>query len=175
MLMDDQRRAVMGWLEVVKGRKEQTKKVNVQLGRDGTGPLHPAVNEVLAHLKELFGQLILLDQDCFTHKQGRQDFLQLIPDKTIMSSLREQWTADPEHSSRDKWSNFKCEIKQETKDNNARKMQLVRAMEDILQFMYPWLDAEVSKHWNHLLKVPFCVHPGTGWVCKCQTMETCIR
>jgi len=42
-LTDDQRSAVMGWLEVVKGGKEQTKKVNVRLGRGSTGPLHPAV------------------------------------------------------------------------------------------------------------------------------------
>lgn len=36
-------------------------------------------------------------------------------------------------------------------------------MQDIiLQYTYPRIDAEVSKHRNHLLKAPFCVHPGTG-------------
>lgn len=39
-LTDEQRKAVMGWLEVIRGGKDATKKVNVRLaGR----PLHPAI------------------------------------------------------------------------------------------------------------------------------------
>jgi DNA primase small subunit len=43
---------------------------------------------------------------------------------------------------------------------------MMHAMEDIiLQYTYPRIDAEVSKHRNHLLKAPFCVHPKTGRIC----------
>lgn len=44
--------------------------------------------------------------------------------------------------------------------------RLNATIEDIkLQYLYPRIDAEVSKHQNHLLKSPFVVHPGTGRVC----------
>ncbi len=45
--------------------------------------------------------------------------------------------------------------------------KLQRALSDlILQYTWPRIDAEVSKHRNHLLKAPFCVHPGTGQFTK---------
>jgi len=46
------------------------------------------------------------------------------------------------------------------------KAPMTHAIEDIvLQYTYPRIDAEVSKHRNHLLKAPFCVHPKTGRIC----------
>ena len=50
--------------------------------------------------------------------------------------------------------------------DNGKQDLMSASMEDIvLQYTYPRIDAEVSKHRNHLLKAPFCVHPKTGRVC----------
>ncbi|KAF5370633.1 hypothetical protein D9758_002112 [Tetrapyrgos nigripes] len=163
-LNDEQRKAITNWLSVVQAGKESGKKVHVRLGAK---PLPPSVKSALDELVEVFPDLVLDDQDCFGSEKGYESLLELIPDARVVEGLRTMWASDPTRSSADKWSDFKNQIKKcyPQKDSQKRAI-LSAAMEDIiLQYTYPRLDAEVSKHRNHLLKAPFCVHPKTGRVC----------
>lgn len=168
-LTDDERRAIVQYIEVVKGGKEQVKKVNVRLpasGSYGPGPLHPAIQRAVDTLQEEFGDVILDDQDVFLKSEGWQELLQLIPDKDIVDRLQATWESKDTDSglpSTTKWEQLLSEIR---RSESKKKTVLAAALQDIvLQYTYPRIDTEVSKHRNHLLKAPFCVHPGTGRVC----------
>lgn len=175
-LTDGQRRAMVNWLTVVHGGKEPGKKVNVRVG---TRSLPPSLQSALDYLAGVFTDLILEDQDCFGSKEGYEDLLRLIPDQKVVNALRDEWEDGCDRSSVEKWRDFKDQVKKTEKGSQQRvsgsfhthrsslpQLLLTAAMEDIiLQYTYPRLDAEVSKHRNHLLKAPFCIHPKTGRVC----------
>ncbi|KAL6302689.1 prim-pol domain-containing protein [Sparassis latifolia] len=156
-LTDEERRSLVNWLTVIQGGKDMSKKVNVRMG---SRSLPPSLQSALGLLAPVFSDLILGDQDCFASEEGWQELLKLIPDGTIVEELRSAWEKKP-RSSDDKWDDLSKKVKKSPKFNI-----LMAAREDIiLQYTYPRLDAEVSKHRNHLLKAPFCVHPKTGRVC----------
>ncbi|KAF8537088.1 hypothetical protein BDD12DRAFT_888526 [Trichophaea hybrida] len=152
-VMDDQkRRAVLSYLEVVRGGSKAGKKVNLRR------PLHPHLERSMDVLMESFTQVILRDQDPWRESDKAEMLLERLPDNTVVAELRKKWQSEPGRSSEKRWHDIPS--------NSKNKKHLVDAKIDIIiEYLYPRLDAEVTKHLNHLLKSPFVVHPGTGRVC----------
>src|SRR5258706_982314 len=122
-LTNDQRRSIMGYLEVVKGGKEKTKKVNVRghsKDKDAIEALHPSLKTSLTELGGgYFAGLILEDQDCFANEQGWTVFLELLPDKEVAEYLRKQWSSNQSDSA-SKWEDFKRQIMSIPKESPRR-------------------------------------------------------
>ncbi|SPO40688.1 related to DNA primase 48K protein PRI1 [Pseudozyma flocculosa] len=173
-LGDDARKAIVGWLEVVKGSANQVKKVDAGFTPgSATRSLHPSLRRAIGGegpasgpLKLAFVDTVLKDQDCFRRREHWEVLLQLLPsgESEAVERLRAKWERSPNRSSLDKWGDV---MEAAHKSGEVRSAKVWKpCLEDvILQYTYPRIDAEVSKHLNHLLKSPFVVHPATGKVC----------
>ncbi|KAK9765570.1 p48 polypeptide of DNA primase [Basidiobolus ranarum] len=169
-LTNEGRKAIVGFIEVIRGGVQQTKKVNLP------GTLHPALVASLDILKESFSQLILKDQDVLREKENYSKVLALIPDENIRNELSQKWENNPGRPSTERWDDLAHEI--ELACNSRKPKQKTKGLElakrDIIfQYCYPRLDGNVSIQINHLLKSPFCVHPKTGRVCVPIDPKTC--
>ncbi|KAI0205978.1 DNA primase small subunit [Astrocystis sublimbata] len=158
--MDDQkRRAIAGYLEVIKGGAQSGKKVNLWR------PLHPHLSRSLDILAPHFQTDILETQDPWADSARAEHLLSLLPDKALNDSLRKKWDSSPGRSSTLKWADIDALAKSGA-SKSLRAQTLLEAKQDVvLEYTYPRLDIEVTKKLNHLLKSPFVVHPGTGRVC----------
>ena len=111
-LTDEQRKGIVGFLEVVKGGAQQHKKVDLHR------PLHPSLKANYETLISPFERIILDDQDCFRSETGWHALLNLLPlteEKLVKlhQDLESQWRSGPEMSSRERWTmlanlNQKC-------------------------------------------------------------------
>jgi DNA primase small subunit len=157
-LDDQKRRAIAGYMELLKGGDNAGKKVTLRR------PLHPHVERSLNILKEHFQTSILADQDPWASDEKAAHLLNLLPDPSLRAALQKKWDSSPQRSSASKWSDIDTLAKSGALSKTPRELQ--EAKQDIvLEYTYPRLDAEVSKKLNHLLKSPFVIHPGTGRVC----------
>lgn len=166
------RKSIVEYLDVLGSKQSKIGKKLLNLKR----PFHPHVERSFNILKQEFVNIILEEQDpWFTNADSLGDskawekveeLLAFMPDIALQEELRQKWKEQRTLStSKSKWEDINIIAKKTLKHQNQVN-QLNEAKKDIIvYYMYPRLDIEVSKQLIHLLKSPFCIHPGTGNVC----------
>ncbi|ERT02675.1 hypothetical protein HMPREF1624_00976 [Sporothrix schenckii ATCC 58251] len=158
-LDDQRRRAIVGYLEVLRGGSQGGKRVNVRR------PLHPHLSRSLNELRTHFQEDVLRDQDPWATAENAEKLLGLLSDRNLADALRRKWDSSPGRSSTAKWADIDAVAKTGSVKGLDMKQLLENKQDIVLEYTYPRLDVNVSKKLNHLLKSPFVVHPGTGRVC----------
>ncbi|GAA0184234.1 primase [Lithospermum erythrorhizon] len=165
-LNNEQRSAISDYIRVYKGSENSQKKVSL-VGQ----ALHPFLSRSYTEvLRSFFEDKLLCTQNLFLNEERYEKILEMIPDEcfnivAVTSELRGKWM-DNKRSKDDinttRWGHLKHSLQ----SSKQKAQGLRRCVEEIVfAFTYPRLDMEVSKHMNHLLKAPFCIHPKTGRVC----------
>ena len=173
-LSNDARTAVVDYLTANVGASDQV--ADKLAGINISSPLHPSHERAFNILEPMFvpvsgedtGQGFLGSDPAL-----RERVLELVPDEgTLHESIRAAWSRAS--SATQRWRQLKSLVSQATAEARKpgssiswrRVTDLERCVPGIVfYFLYPRLDANVSKQQNHLLKSPFCVHPKTGRVC----------
>ncbi|KAJ3416491.1 primase, DNA, polypeptide 1 (49kDa) [Chytridiales sp. JEL 0842] len=154
-LTAEARRAIVNYLEVVKGGEDTAKKVS----------LSRKSREIL---EKHFLKGIIINQDILRAPEMWNKLIALIPDEEVQTTLRDHWTKHDNVDPDEKWENIVDQVQEAVRvqKNSAKKQALNQCLDEIMfQYSYPRLDSNVSIGLNHLLKSPFCIHPKTGSVC----------
>ncbi|KAH8257614.1 hypothetical protein KR038_012098 [Drosophila bunnanda] len=130
---------------------------------------HHSLKRALKIVEPMFEEIILKDQNLFGTPKGVTKLLQMVPDDAARGELESylQKSLEDGAHSRLVWESFiKYTNSMKTSTTGAWSRKLKNIVQEVqLGLLYPRLDINVTRGFNHLLKAPFCIHPSTGKVC----------
>lgn len=157
-LQPDARKAIADYLSLVKGGDNIVKRVEL----DPTKGLHPMIVKALEVIDEQFEDLMVHKQDFLATDHLIQNVIDLAPDDKELQDKLNGLCKMHRSSTVDCWNTMK-NISSSYKGKRGKFNYFIQEVK--LQHCFPRLDSNVTKGMNHLLKLPFCVHPKTGNVC----------
>ena len=171
-LPNDAREAIVTYLDVKFVSDDDENKRNKRVFQN---PMHPSLRRAYSILEPMFEKYICSNdgQGILGDKAKYRKVLNKIPDESVRIELDTMWEKNPHMSGAERWKQLREATSSsgssglgglKRKNTDYAKLEAWRH-EFVLSNTYPRLDVNVSKHQNHLLKSPFCVHPKTGRVC----------
>lgn len=165
ILKSDARDAIANFINIFDGGHFKAKKVEL----DGLRGIHPSILRSIQIIDQHFEELMINQQNFLSTKDQIETVINLCVNQQLRNELKEKLNDSKLKSSLDRWKAL-VQLSQSfyhtSKDLKKDKFRHRYFIEEVkLQLCYPRLDINVTKGLNHLLKVPFSVHPKTGRVC----------
>ncbi|CAD2218350.1 DNA primase small subunit, putative [Angomonas deanei] len=165
-MSNDERSALVGYLTVVTSKSSRSSVVKDLANHK---PIHPSIRHALQDIVDpSFNALFISSSSDNPNNIAHSAAAASIVYETILTVLKE--------GRRDALQRFQEHVEytpnavlnwsvvlQNLGATESEMQDIVFAAEIIL--MFPRLDEHVSTRRDHLLKLPFCIHPGTGSLC----------
>eukprot|EP00485_Elphidium_margaritaceum_P012150 CAMPEP_0202704034 /NCGR_PEP_ID=MMETSP1385-20130828/16791_1 /ASSEMBLY_ACC=CAM_ASM_000861 /TAXON_ID=933848 /ORGANISM="Elphidium margaritaceum" /LENGTH=476 /DNA_ID=CAMNT_0049361975 /DNA_START=31 /DNA_END=1461 /DNA_ORIENTATION=+ len=177
-----QRSCLIDYIKLYIGNEMNQFKVDLQAEK--TRGIHDSVLRAYHICVPYFQQCSLATQQVLDTEAGIDYFVNMVRFPDIAYDLRQALLEEIDSTDyAHKWERIESVFEKAAvkagKSNNGDTLKAskvaIRAnlMEMVFSYVYPRLDVEVSRHVNHLLKAPFCIHPKTGKVCSIIDPSKC--